>query len=184
MTEETTVEPIKSEPSVEPAKSEPNKETVKVEPKVVKVEPEATKVEPKVELPPVASEVTKSALASELEELKAQVNRLAVASLMRDYKVPDKLAGLVPPDLTAAREFLNSEHYKELVADLDKVSALEAEKAALQAKLDALNHPQQVETTPVPDAKTEPAKSVPAKKWEDISTADLASMGSTLLNLL
>lgn len=160
----------KPEPKVE-YKSEP-----KSEPKVDRaVQVESPKAQP-TKAPALPDEV-----ASDIEKLKAQVNNLALANLINDYKVPSKLQGLIPNDLGKAKEFIESDHYKSLLDDLSKLSELEKQKAELQSKLDALNHPQQVAATPVPDAKTEPAKDVPAKRWEDITPESLALIGSVIL---
>jgi hypothetical protein len=119
-----------------------------------------------------------------IAELQKQVNALAIANLLKDYKVPDSLASLVPADLNQAKQFLESDSYKAILDQLNKVTELENQKAELEAKLNATQVPQQVETTPVPVTTTEPAKNVPAKKWEDLGTSDLASIGSLFLNQL
>lgn len=133
--------------------------------------------------PEVAKPLVETA-NDQIAELQKQVNALAIANLLKDYKVPDSLASLVPADLNQAKQFLESESYKAILDQLNKVTELENQKAELEAKLNATQVPQQVETTPVPVTTTEPATNVPAKKWEDLGTSDLASIGSLFLNQL
>lgn len=120
----------------------------------------------------------------EIEKLKATVSELAFRNLVNEHRVPDRLVSLLPRDLAKAHDFLESDTYKSLLADLNKITELEKAKAELESKLESVNHPQKVEATPIPTDKTEPAKRPEPKKWADLTLEDLSSLGSVLLNQL
>lgn len=166
-------EPVKPEvvqPDVVPAKK------VKSSKKIV--EPETT-----ADVFPDSEKISQS-VTNELEQLRKQVTELAIQSLIKERNVPKQIQKLIPTDLSLARQFLESDEYQSLVQDLEKISELEKAKSELEEKLNAINKPQQVETTTIPTENTEPAKSIPKKKWEDLQTSDLASIGSLFLNNL
>jgi ATP-dependent Lon protease len=177
---ETTTE--SPSPSVAPTVT-PQPQQVEIKVITESAKPES-KPDPKSEATPAIVKPVVETANDQIAELQKQVNALAIANLLKDYKVPDSLASLVPADLNQAKQFLESDSYKAILDQLNKVTELENQKAELEAKLNATQVPQQVETTPVPVTTTEPAKNVPAKKWEDLGTSDLASIGSLFLNQL
>lgn len=118
----------------------------------------------------------------ELRLLKEEITQMAIAAAIKEAQLPDTFANLVPRDsLVAAKSFLESDSFKQLV---DEYRDLQSTKASLAEELEATKSklekpiPKENPTT-VPTSVTSPTEKPAVTKWGDFDDSFYQQLGAS-----